>query len=67
VLATSYFAMVPPQVEPAGSVARRPVQRRYEWLAPVLLVDAVFALFLVAQAAATFGGHDYLHRTTGLT
>ena len=67
VLATSYFAMVPPQVEPAGPVARRPVQRRYEWLAPVLLVDAVFAVFLVAQAAATFGGHDYLRRTTGLT
>ena len=24
-------------------------------------------LFLVAQAAATFGGHDYIRRTTGLT
>ena len=67
VLATSYFAMVPPQVEPDGPRVRRPVQRRYEWLAPVLLVDAVFVLFLVAQAAATFGGHDYLRRTTGLT
>jgi two-component system, OmpR family, sensor histidine kinase BaeS len=33
----------------------------------VLLVDAVFALFLVAQARVVFGGHDYLRRTTGLT
>ncbi len=67
VLATSYFAMTPPRVEPDGPRVHRPVQRRYEWLAPVLLVDAVFAMFLVAQATATFGGHDYLRRTTGLT
>jgi two-component system sensor histidine kinase BaeS len=67
VLATSYFALQPPTVDAAGVRERRPVQRRYEWLAPVLLVDAVFVLFLVAQAAATFGGHDYLRRTTGLT
>ncbi len=67
VLATCYFAMTPPQVEPDGVTPPRPVQHRYEWLAPVLLVDAVFGLFLVAQAAATFGGHDYLRRTTGLT
>ena len=40
---------------------------RFEWLAPVLVVDAVFVLFLVAQAAVIFGGHDYLERTTGLT
>ena len=40
---------------------------RFEWLAPVLVVNAVFAAFLVAQAAVIFGGHDYLQRTTGLT
>jgi hypothetical protein len=33
----------------------------------VLLVDLVFALFLAAQAAAFFGGNDYVRRTTGLT
>jgi hypothetical protein len=32
-----------------------------------MAVNAVFALFLIAQAAALFGGHDYLQRTTGLT
>ena len=33
----------------------------------MLLVDAVFVLFLAAQAAAFFGGHDYIRRATGLT
>ena len=33
----------------------------------MLLVDAVFVLFLAAQAAAFFGGHDYIRNATGLT
>ncbi|MDX6276134.1 MAG: two-component system, OmpR family, sensor histidine kinase BaeS [Nocardioidaceae bacterium] len=67
VLAASYMALNPPAIPlPAGG-ARRPVQQRYEWLAPVALVDLVFLLFLVAQATAFFGGHDYIRRTTGLT
>jgi two-component system sensor histidine kinase BaeS len=66
VLAATYLALNPPNVEPDGT-APRPVARRYEWLAPVLLVDGVFLVFLVAQAAVIFGGHDYLERTTGLT
>jgi hypothetical protein len=33
----------------------------------VLLVAAVFLVFLGAQATVIFGGHDYLRRTTGLT
>ncbi len=66
VLAGGYLALNPPTVDGrARSV--RPVAHRFEWLAPVLVVDAVFVLFLVAQAAVIFGGHDYLERTTGLT
>jgi two-component system sensor histidine kinase BaeS len=65
VLAAAYLAINPPAVEP--DVVRRPAQHRFEWLAPVLLVDAVFVLFLAAQAAAFFGGHDYVQRVTGLT
>jgi uncharacterized protein DUF4153 len=66
VLAASYMALNPPAIPlPAGT--RRPVQQRYEWLAPVALVDLVFLLFLIAQATVFFGGHDYLRRTTGLT
>ena len=34
---------------------------------PVLLVDAVFVVFVAAQAAVLFGGHEYVQRTTGLT
>ena len=65
VLAAAYLSLNPPTVERPG--VRRPAQHRFEWLAPVLLVDAVFVLFLAAQAAAFFGGHDYIQRTTGLT
>ena len=66
VLAATYLALNPPSVEP-GAATARPVARRYEWLAPVLLVDAVFLVFLGAQATVIFGGHGYLERTTGLT
>jgi two-component system sensor histidine kinase BaeS len=66
VLAATYLALNPPDAEPVGG-APRPVAHRYEWLAPVVIVDAVFLVFLAAQATVIFGGHDYLERTTGLT
>jgi two-component system sensor histidine kinase BaeS len=66
VLAATYLAINPPRVEP-GTGKARTVAHRYEWLAPVLLVDGVFMVFLAAQATVVFGGHDYLQRTTGLT
>jgi hypothetical protein len=65
VLAAAYLAMNPPPLDRPAT--RRPAQHRFEWLAPVLLVDAVFALFLAAQAAAFIGGHDYVREATGLT
>ena len=67
VLAAAYLALNPPQVEPVGPGRRRPAARRWEWLAPVLLVDLVFVVFLAAQAAALLGGHGFVRRTTGLT
>ncbi|WP_433167437.1 DUF4153 domain-containing protein [Kribbella sp. CA-247076] len=66
VLAATYLGLNPPNVE-TGNGPVRPVARRYEWLVPVLLVDAVFLVFLAAQATANFGGHAYLERITGLT
>lgn len=66
VLGATYLAINPPRVD-ADAGPGRPVAQRYEWLVPVLLVDAVFVVFLVAQATVFFGGHDYLERTTGLT
>jgi two-component system sensor histidine kinase BaeS len=66
VLAASYLGLNPPRVDTHGPPPRT-ATHRFEWLAPVLVVNAVFAAFLVAQAAVIFGGHDYLRRTTGLT
>ena len=40
-LAAAYLALNPPAV-PMAAGGRRPVQSRYEWLAPVALVDLVF-------------------------
>jgi two-component system, OmpR family, sensor histidine kinase BaeS len=66
VLAAAYLALNPPRVDIVARAAR-PVAHRFEWLVPVLVVDAVFLAFLVAQAAAIFGGHGYVERQTGLT
>ena len=66
VLAGAYLALNPPGTD-RGEHGARPVAHRFEWLAPVLVVDAVFIVFLVAQATVIFGGHDYLERTTGRT
>jgi hypothetical protein len=65
-LAAAFVALAPPAVErlrlPLGTS-----RNEFEWLAPVLVVDAVFLTFLVAQATAMFGGHAYLQQATGLT
>ena len=66
VLAAAYLALNPPRAEREPG-ASRPVQSRFEWLAPVLLVDLVLAVFLAAQATAVFGGHRYIAEATGLT
>ncbi|MCL3838007.1 DUF4153 domain-containing protein [Aeromicrobium duanguangcaii] len=65
-LAGAYLALNPPRVETVRWDSR-PVAKRFEWLVPVLVIDAVFIAFLVAQAAAIFGGRAYFERTTGLT
>jgi len=66
-LAAAYLALNPPQLRLWGGSAGSTTAHRWEWLVPVLLVDAVFAVFVAAQLSAFFGGHDYVQRTTGLT
>ena len=66
-LAAAYLAWNPPHVERWSDQRPPPLTNRFEWLVPVLVVDLVFLGFLAAQAAAVFGGHSYLERTTGLT
>lgn len=65
-LAGSYAAHHPARVEAPPRRAEA-LPNRFEWLVPVLMVDAVFVVFLVAQATVFFGGHAYLEETTGLT
>jgi two-component system, OmpR family, sensor histidine kinase BaeS len=65
-LAGSYAALNPARVESPRRRAEA-LPNRFEWLVPVLMVDAVFVVFLAAQATVFFGGHDYLERTTGIT
>ncbi|NUS51678.1 MAG: DUF4173 domain-containing protein, partial [Nocardioidaceae bacterium] len=66
-LAGAYLALNPMRTAVVDVPAGRPVRRTWEWLVPVGLVVAVFALFVAAQLTVMFGGHAYLHRTTGLT
>jgi signal transduction histidine kinase len=65
-LTAAYVALAPPAVD-SVRIPLKASRRRFEWLAPLVAVDAVFAVFLVAQATALFGGHAYLRETTGLT
>jgi hypothetical protein len=66
-LAAGYVALNPPRVQRIALPAGRPVARTFEWAVPVGLVVLLFVAFVVAQAAALFGGHEYIQRTTGLT
>ena len=66
-LAACYLAINPPRTERLSLPPGRPVPHVWEWAVPVGLVIALFVGFVVAQAAALFGGHDYVQRTTGLT
>ena len=67
VLTGAYLAINPPPVADLALPQGRPATHRWEWAVPVGVVVALFAVFLVAQATAMWGGHEYLQRTTGLT
>ncbi|WP_269813206.1 DUF4153 domain-containing protein [Ornithinimicrobium sediminis] len=67
VLAACYLALNPPRVDVVALPPARPVSNAWEWLVPVGVVVAVFAVFLVAQASAMWGGHDFVRRTTGMS
>ncbi len=66
-LGAAYLALNPSQVDVLGERSPTPLTNRFEWLVPVLVVDAVFAAFIAAQARALLGGEDYIQETTGLT
>ena len=66
-LGAGYLALNPADVEVLAGRRPTPLANRFEWLVPVLVVDAVFVAFIAAQARALIGGRDYIETTTGLT
>ncbi len=66
-LTGAYLALNPPEVADLALPRGRRAVRAWEWAVPVGIVVALVAGFLVAQATAMWGGHEYLQRTTGLT
>jgi two-component system sensor histidine kinase BaeS len=66
-LGASYLALNPADVEVLGGRRPAALANRFEWLVPVLVVDAVFVAFIAAEARALIGGRDYIEATTGLT
>ncbi len=66
-LGAAYLALNPSRVEMFAARRPVPLANRFEWLVPVLVVDAVFLGFIAAQARALIGGRDYIEETTGLT
>ncbi|KRE42278.1 DUF4153 domain-containing protein [Knoellia sp. Soil729] len=66
-LAGAYLALNPPPIADLDVPRGAPVRHRWEWLVPLGVVIALFVAFLVAQATAMWGGHEYLRKTTGLS
>ena len=66
-LGAAYLALNPSEVEVLGGRRPAPLANRFEWLVPVLVVDAVFLVFIAAQARALIGGRDYIRASTGMT
>ncbi|PKH41980.1 Signal transduction histidine kinase [Nocardioides alpinus] len=66
-LGAAYLALNPADVEVLGGRRPTALANRFEWLVPVLVVDAVFLAFIAAQARALIGGRDYIEASTGMT
>ncbi|WP_110238538.1 DUF4153 domain-containing protein [Nocardioides gilvus] len=65
-LAAAYLGRNPVRVDPVEREVT-PSANRWEWLAPVLVVDAIFAVFVASQVFVVLAGHEYLRETVGLS
>ncbi|MEV1286679.1 DUF4173 domain-containing protein [Micromonospora sp. NPDC049679] len=65
-LAAAFLLAAPPDLTGLETAASRRV-RRLEWAAPVALLDALFAAFVLVQVTHLFGGSDHVLATSGLT
>jgi two-component system sensor histidine kinase BaeS len=62
-LTGAYLALNPPVLDEVRLPEGRRIRRAWEWAVPVGVVNALFALFLLAQASEMWGGLAYLRRT----
>ncbi|MFI6065777.1 DUF4153 domain-containing protein [Micromonospora sp. NPDC051227] len=65
-LGGAYLVSRPPDLEGLRPASSRPAHR-LEWTLPLVLLDALFAVFVVVQLTVLFGGAGHVLRTAGLT
>ncbi|GAA4578998.1 hypothetical protein GCM10023176_55910 [Micromonospora coerulea] len=64
-LGGAYLLAAPPDLDLRVGPAR--AVRLLEWVLPLALLDALFAVFVLVQLAVLFGGSAHVLRTAGLT
>ncbi|MFF5054525.1 DUF4153 domain-containing protein [Micromonospora sp. NPDC000663] len=65
-LGAAYLVSRPPDLEGLRPEQGRPAHR-LEWTIPLVLLDALFAVFVLVQLTVLFGGAGHVLRTAGLT
>ncbi|MFJ6163536.1 DUF4153 domain-containing protein [Micromonospora orduensis] len=65
-LGSAYLVSRPPNLEGLRPQPGRPAHR-LEWTIPLVLLDALFAAFVLVQLTVLFGGAGHVLRTAGLT
>jgi hypothetical protein len=63
-LGAAYLAHRGPAHNPS-TVERSHPLAGLEWMIPLVVVDVIFAIFVVVQLNVLFGGHDYVQRSGG--
>ncbi|MEW2430033.1 DUF4173 domain-containing protein [Micromonospora sp. NPDC047644] len=65
-LGGAYLVTRPPDLEGLRPASSRPAHR-LEWTLPLVLLDVLFAAFVLVQLTVLFGGAGHVLRTSGLT
>ncbi|PTR31738.1 uncharacterized protein DUF4173 [Rhodococcus sp. OK519] len=65
-LAAAYLRRRPPTFDALAPGGGRPIAR-WEWVVPLVLLDALFAGFVAVQVRVLFGGDRHVRDTAGLT
>lgn len=65
-LGAAYLVSRPPHLDDLRPSPSRPAHR-LEWTLPLVLLDALFAAFVLVQLTVLFGGSGHVLRTAGLT